>query len=449
MTNNPTSRLGTFSVLTLVVIVSGKTAVADSPNSKVYAAVTKAGGIAVRDGDGSITDISISESPFGDETGSLGKLQLRSLNASGDSLSTETILRLTGEKNLQRLCVSGPAVTDKLLDFIGGCKQMRSLQLSGLSITNNGLSKLSVMPELEDLRLLGLDGPFTDDGLRKVLSVSSPARLHVGGANVTGRCFRDILDIEKLIEVGFTGCPISNEGAAELSRANNLRSLSIEYGEITDLGLAALRHIPKLDHLVLNRNRIKGKSLGGFPSLSRLWVFDEPLEAHLLDNLGTMKEVRELKVRRTRDRNVVAYAYGDTIAIQASQCEKLADIELGNTGITDTGIRAMQNAKNLQCVRIENQIITREMLRSIAGLRSVHTISLRDCEIAKGAISELLVKGSIQELDLNHASMTDEDIDSLIAIRPMRLDVSETAISQRGLSKLRSELGNAVLDSRK
>ena len=204
--------------------------------------------------------------------------QLKSLNISGSSSSTDFLIQTLGRfKSLTELNISGFKEVSKLvhilpealklldvsccqigesgLKIIGTFRNLKTLNLAGsIGIEDKHLENLGVLSHLENLDLSFLK--IGDLGVMYLMDLEALKDLNMKGCrNITDRGVKNLC-CQSLTSLGLKGCSLITDEAfkslATLSKFLKRLDLSGCY-KITDKGLYRIAEFPELTHL-----RLKG-----------------------------------------------------------------------------------------------------------------------------------------------------------------------------------------------
>ncbi len=190
------------------------------------------------------------------------------------------------------------------------------------------------------------------------LPTNGEARLDVNKATSKDLSGLAQLDPELLQAVGFDESEVNDEGLAQLSRLTGLKMLDLRSTPITDIGIAKLANLKKLQRLALSAFRTREKGFG--PS-------DESMKA-----LATLPQLEVLGLRHTK--------VSDKGLAELAKLKSLRDLAFTDGGITDNGLMVLKQLPNLECLRLgvlmEGANITDEGLKTIGALTNLRELDL-------------------------------------------------------------------------
>jgi len=221
--------------------------------------------------DGSITD----EGVVG-----FRKLQkLRSLDVLRTGLSDEGISPLLeGIRELRYVFLRHlKGVGDGTLQALGALRGLQVLELPGSAISDEGMSSLAGLANLREVKLS--DTAISDAGVRPLLGLESLVRLDLRDTQVSGSAFlegspRNLAQLYLSL--------VTDAGMEAIGRMDSLRVLGLIGTNVTNVGLAHVRNLKRLERLTLGSAEgsppFNDQSLGHLRELTglkHLTVFDD------------------------------------------------------------------------------------------------------------------------------------------------------------------------------
>src|SRR5262249_10913249 len=199
---------------------------------------------------------------------------------------------------LEVLSIRSAKITDKGLAHLQGLTGLKGLSLGGTLVTADGLGKL----QLKNLEVLEVSSsPVTE------IHVHKYPKLRTLGAG----------QVERI----------------HAKDAGNLKELGFFHAPITDVGLADIQHLTKLEKLsLIGCGKITDKGLAGLKGLSNLKRLD-------------LREMPGLT---------------DAGLVHLKGLTKLEFLFLSNTKITDAGMVHLKNLKSLLRVELDNTPVTQQ-----------------------------------------------------------------------------------------
>ncbi len=184
----------------------------------------------------------------------LGRMRsLRLLDLTGVRLRGARFLQ--GLVELRWLGLGGTGVADADLEDLSSLRRLKVLDLSRNPIGDFGVERISSM---ESLRALDLaDSTVTDLGLDLVARLGSLRMLAVGPW-VTDLGLAHLKDLTRLEALGLRRAGVTDAGLAHLANMLALRRLDLAWTAVTPRGVGRLRRLPLLVHLGLEWTRAAG-----------------------------------------------------------------------------------------------------------------------------------------------------------------------------------------------
>lgn len=259
--------------------------------------------------------------------------QLRMLNL-GQTNVTDASLRTIGEfKSLLFLSLGQTQVTDRALIPIGQLPELIALELSDCPITDAGLNHLKDLHALDGLYLVNTE--TGDEAIRIIAQDHPQVNTLWVGRRTTDAAIPDLLKLKNLRQLGLVNCEISEEGIARLAAESDLGSLAISGPDVSDGvlkslpslklwelrcyklrrtegGLAALKNLPTVTHLILNESPYTDQDiqvLREMPQLQYLWLEETAITDASLETLRGLPNL------------VSAFVYGPQISQKG--CDEL------------------------------------------------------------------------------------------------------------------------------
>ena len=333
-----------------------------------------------------------------------GKKRLASLifSGTGPNLADADFAFLAEHPELEQLQLTGtPKLSNALLAHFSQLSRLESLALDGDGITDSGLQTL---PPLRGLKSLYLNGTasaglalarfqgaplerfscahLSDDGAKLLGGFPRLLDLSLAGSPVTGKGLAEIAHLSKLQRLDLTTCrkiadadfavlgdlyelrslslsetAAGDLAAAGLAKLNYLRDLRIGSQQLTDSGARQLCGLVALEFIAINpeATALTDKSLVDLWRLVNLLQ----LEIHAPQITGgQLDSLRELP--RLESLVLGAPATTNAALKNVARSSSLQRFTLGNrqaplTGVTEAGLLALADAKNLKQLDLINR----------------------------------------------------------------------------------------------
>jgi hypothetical protein len=334
------------------------------------------GGRIVRDQTGRIVDVSLARTwaTDADIERIAGLKSLKRLDLSLTYISDRGAERLKALDQLEELNLfAAEFITDAAMAFLRGNRQLKTLNLRGTDVTDTSLAYVAELSQLKSLDISFTQ--ITDVGLEHLASLAQLEELNLGGNKISGAGLHVLKLLPKLRKLSFYGIQRRNAGwcwapvvtdleLETISLLSGLEDLNIGYGvalgvsrpadlgpadgeaecriaggmRVTDLGVAKLTKLEKLQHLDLSGSAITPsglKTLANLRNLRRLSLWNvkgiDDSAAPYLEALGNLTS---LDLSNT--------AIGDeTLARHAKQSD-IPRLYVGETKVTQEGLAAFR-----------------------------------------------------------------------------------------------------------
>jgi hypothetical protein len=179
------------------------------------------------------------------------------------TISDAGLIQLAGLRQLRNLRLSGLPITDAGLGALRGLPALSDLHLIGTKIKGPGLAQLKSLPKLASL---GLDESEIDDqGLSFLTGPASLQHLDIKRTKIKGPGLAGLTSLPNLISLNLDESEIDDPGLSFLAGLK-LENLSLNGVPLTDKGMKALRSLPRLKQLNVNRCGLLAEDLMGLRS---------------------------------------------------------------------------------------------------------------------------------------------------------------------------------------
>ncbi len=128
---------------------------------------------------------------------------------------------------------------------------------------------------------------------------------------------------------------------------------------------------------------------------------------------------------------------GGTINRHGIQQPWIDTVGLGNTKITDEGLKELHPLKGLADLHLLQTGITDAGLKNLAPLKNLQYLGLQDTKVTDAGMKELVVYEKLLELYLDNTNITDEGVKEIRKIKSIhKLELTGTKITDEGLKEL-------------
>jgi hypothetical protein len=213
----------------------------------------------------------------------------------------------------------------------------------------------------------------------------------------------------------------SGDILGDLSAAKELESLTLYGDKICDADLHVLPRLRKLKHLGFLRTQ---------------------LTAAGMEHVSQMPELRTLRIYD-------GMAIDDTALIPIGRLSRLEDLALGQTGITDDGLRHLHGLNQLKKLDLRITNITDEGIAHLASFDKLQELTL-NANITDAGMRKLTALQSLKYLNLPGSPVTDEGMKSLAQLHKLKeLHMGRAKVTDAGILELRAlhELDHVTVGS--
>jgi len=349
-----------------------------TPDADVVRSIEAQGGRIVRDQGGRIVEVSLARTwaTDADVERLVGFKSLKRLDLSLTYVSDRGAERLKALDQLEDLNLfAAEFITDAALAFLRGNRQLKTLNLRGTDVTDTSLQYVAELSQLKSLDISFTQ--ITDVGLEHLASLAQLEALNLGGNKISGASLHVLKLLPRLRKLSFYGIQRRNAGwcwapvvtdleLETISLLSGLEDLNIGSGvalgtprpqdlgpadgeaecriaggmRVTDLGLARLSKLEKLQHLDVSGSAITSnglKALANLRDLRRLSLWNvkgiDDTAAPYLESLGNLTS---LDLSNT--------AVGDETLARLGKLSGLRRLYVGETKVTQEGLAEFRKA---------------------------------------------------------------------------------------------------------
>ncbi|MBD3285273.1 hypothetical protein GF359_10910 [candidate division WOR-3 bacterium] len=220
----------------------------------------------------------------------------------------------------------------------------------------------------------------------------------------------DLVQFPNLIAVSVVGA--TEEDLAKLSNYDNLRAIDLAYTKITNDGLAGLAELPELRVLNLSYTKVSDEGLQYLSELENLRSIN--LESTEITNDGLaylegLDELRHLNLFRTPAGKMEAlvmrgqpYKVGDAGTFSLSRMDKLTELNLHGSDITDDGIDQLVSMTNLRFLDLSATKITDASIQELSKMNNLRYLDIKGTEITTAGLKRL--RNALPDCEINFYS---------------------------------------------
>jgi Leucine-rich repeat (LRR) protein len=227
--------------------------------------------------------------------------------------------------------------------------------------------------------------------LRKVVLAASIALLGSGISSPVQSKDKESQKAEAEAVVALTklGVPLQHDDHGIV------RWIEATKGEISDETLQYLPALSRLEWLEIGGGNVTHAGIAGLkncPSLKRLYVHDIDLSGDNLQWLSSLKNLEALSLQRT--------------------------------GIDGAALKHLK-APNLTVLNVSNDRITNDDMATIAEIKGLEVLALANTKVTGAGIAKLEGMSSLNELNIMHCDVVDEDLEYFLTMPNLRIVYAE------------------------
>lgn len=333
--------------------------------------------------------------------------------------------------DLEGLFLDGSSVADGDLAALAGLPNLVWLDLSNTAVGDAGMRALAAFPRLRVLVLNG-NANLTADGLAALKGAAPLRELHVGIDRDPVAMAKAISGLDQLAELRVW--PVGDDEAAALGKMDGLASLDTVRGE-----LGRFRSIPFV-------RRAAGAAFPGVLTDVGLKSLTGciALESLRLTGAGVTGALPELaKLDRLTDLSLPNTGVTDAGAAAIATLKPLRRLDLGYTRVTDAGVRDLADLPRLERLVLSGSRVGDEGLRTLTRFRVLQELELDDTRVSAAEMPELGDFGGLKYLSLTRTNVTPASLKYLGWVRSLAyLDLRDNCpnLAEKDLPPLRQAL---------
>ncbi len=305
--------------------------------------------------------------------------------------------------------MSNCQLNDSFLEKLHGLSTLKRLDLSsGYNwFSKDGLAHLSSLSGLESITIRNNFGRAAGLPLA-VRDLPHLTELRLAGSNDGNQTWDApiIGAMTGLEKLSFSGA-FNDESMDPLGRLTNLRELYMSDSPISDIGAEQLRNFKKLRSLAAYTGVIGND---GFASLEDLHELDQLT----LGGRGlTSAVLKHVKAPNLRALTLSGRQYDDGIVPYLLSFDKLEELHLLQTQLTDPALAQLNKLKRLKMLEIDYSSITGAGLKGLTDLKDLTALKLSQEPIEGTALDALANFPRLEILDLAKTHVTAESLVNL------------------------------------
>ena len=208
---------------------------------------------------------------------------------------------------------------------------------------------------------------------------------------------------------------------------------------VTDSGLGVLAGHPKLRRVNLSGTRVTSNGLRLLSNAKK--ELDVQADAVSIAGLDHLNEFG-VKVRLNADQQPVSVAMsgvtvGDEHLEAIGKLESLKVLDLRETGITDDGLKSLNNLTNLERLNLVGTPVSDEGLAALVPLSGLKTLLLSSTSVTDEGLEHVAKLTNLERLNLIGTTITDEGLKHIARLEHLTsLSLGGRGITDKGLETL-------------
>lgn len=297
------------------------------------------------------------------------------------------------------------SITDKGVEYIIELPRLKMLDLGHAKLSNKACELLKQNQSITHLFLpaVGID----EEGIKNLSELRNLETLWVSSASnspLTDRALEYISNMSNLKELTICGVNFTDEGIRSLSRLQNLEKLFIGNApKLTNKcleSIAKLRNIRNLSLPQESNVTIGGlKSLNSLENLQRLNIYRIHQDNSDMDISG-LKNLNELAIGLGLP-NKENTRLKDSDLACLSKLNNLRDLSINIAGISNEGLKHLQNLTNLQRLQLLNTKIDDEGLKYLSRMEKLVDLWISGADFSGEGFKYLHNLKRIQRLEIH------------------------------------------------
>lgn len=347
----------------------------------------------------------------------------------------KTFPRVLEIPSIQTISVSGPAATHDLIVTLKALPNLKALRMEQASITDETIAQIAKFPKVDDL-LLDRCG-ITDECLKSLGQSKTIKRIRAPRTKLSDAGLAYLKDTVQLELLDLSDCnQISDQGLSHIKGLSKLRNLSLWGPRITDDGMKYLSGMTNMVAISFQDCGVTDQSFGALSGMTKLKEFDIFRTRVGNDALGAIAGAKEMSKMKLRDcaittKGIVEHimkfpnltaldlsetTIKDAALVEIGKLDKLEDLNLWHTRVTDSGLAALTSSK-------------------------LKRLNLDDTNIGDGAIEHLAKIETLEFLHIGKTAVTDDKIGELAKLKNLKdLILTNTTLSKKAVASLQEKL---------
>ncbi|MFG0264297.1 MAG: leucine-rich repeat domain-containing protein [Rhodopirellula sp. JB055] len=385
----------------------------DDPEA--VAALTEAGYILTKGGDGNVIEFSIANQKGGiaesmQHLSGIPHTQKATFN--GPGINDAGMENLTSLTNLKRLTLTDTAITDKTLETVGKMTTLEALFLRRTGVTDEGMELLTGLNKLRAIDLRNSN--IGDAGMDSLAKIKTLADVQLEKSKVTDDGLVKLAPLP-LKSINFNYCTTINGPTMKmLGQTPTLEQLQGDYSKINDAAMAELKGLSKLKRLRIRGCDVTGEGIqhiANNKSLARFELRDSSVDDKGLDVISQLPAVTYVDISECR------LASPEGIA-QLGKLTGLTYLGLWETKTNDETLAAFGELVNLEELNLKSTSVTDESLPVLKKMTKLQTLNVAGTQLGDESFLELAKLPNLKSMNVANTSIGFDVIDTLAENHP-------------------------------
>jgi serine/threonine protein kinase len=395
-------------------------------------------------------------------------LTVLALSAAG--ISDAGMVHFKDCKKLTDLDLHRTRVGDSGLVHFKGCRDLKTLQLHGTRVTNAGLVHFQDCEKLTHLYLGETD--VTDDGLAHFKGCQDLVHLYLSQSPITDAGLDRLLGFAKLASLDISKTAATEAGVKKLAAALPQCRIEWDGGAIEPkvvadpdrraaewvISVGGFVHVFSQGTTLDAMRRVE--ELPQAPFQLHIATFEAenvPVEDIRLENLKDLKNLREIALGSNATDETVSplTAHKGLISLTVHGApkftnaglqkirgfDKLQELHLSGTAISDDGLDALQGTPNLTRLSIHHTSIGDPGLQHVARLKKLEFLHVGATHVTDQGLQHIKGLSALALLSVGDTGVSDQGLVHLEGLTRLRhLALANTKVSAAGVKKLAAAL---------
>ena len=310
---------------------------------------------------------------------------------------------------------------------------------------------------------------FSAEALRRLRSFREVDELHVDGHQLTAAMCREVFALRALKELRLCYCQLSDDELRGMERLHELETLDLQGTNVTDMSLARLACLRELEELNLQYTNITSSGAAYLAAqlprtkiLHRCWPSEPYRRAcQRLFRLGAIIEIHEDSamgdtVRLTRQQwrgtsqdlselahldlallELLSLDLGPEMMRALADLPNLKSLSLDHCGLGKIDFRSLMHSPALRNLGLKHVVVERSMVEQIAGIRGLDSLALVSTRLTPDALAPLSRLSRLKKLAVVGTRLREQGFAALAESKSIRhVKLIRVPLSDANLEKL-------------